>query len=86
LHRELVVFQHKHTTPSKARVYYLEKFTGDYVHLFDYDNIMPPIEYQGCGVYKEIGAEFLFSNVKVVNISAHDVGGPLVNIEDHAIF
>jgi hypothetical protein len=47
---------------------------------------MPPIEYQGCGVYKEIGAEFLFSNVKVVNISAHDVGGPLVNIEDHAIF
>ena len=33
LHRELVVFQHKHTTPSKACVYCLEKFTGGYAHL-----------------------------------------------------
>jgi len=40
--RSLVIFQHSHTSLFRARIYSLKNFTGDYVHLFDYDNIMPP--------------------------------------------
>ena len=81
--RSLVIFRHKHTTPFRARIYSLENFTGDYVHLFDYDNIMPlnriskVVEHIG-----RTGAEFLFSNARIIDSRGHDTGKFLVRIED----
>jgi glycosyltransferase involved in cell wall biosynthesis len=83
LYRKLVVFRHEHTTPFRARVYCLEKFTGDYVHLFDYDNIMPPNRISK--VVEQIrksGAEFLFSNAKIVDSNAQDMERYLVSIDE----
>jgi len=83
LNRKLLVFNHKHTTPFRARLYCLEKVTGDYVHMFDYDNIMPPNRISTV-VLKHIKmshAEFLFSNAKVVDSMGRDLGRFLTKIE-----
>ena len=52
------------------------------MRIFDYDNIMPPNRILKAVEYiRRLDAEFLFSNVKVADVSAHDMGRPLVNIE-----
>jgi len=80
--RNLVIFQHKHTTPFRARVLALENFSGDYVHLFDYDNIMPPNRISKVVEHVEkTGAEFLFSNAKIIDSSGH-IRGTMFSIED----
>jgi len=82
-HRKIVIFQHEHTTPFRARVYCLEKFTGDYVHLFDYDNIMPPDRISKVVEHiRRTGSEFLFSNAKVIDANGHDTGRTLVSIKN----
>jgi cellulose synthase/poly-beta-1,6-N-acetylglucosamine synthase-like glycosyltransferase len=81
-HRDLVIFQHRHTTPFRARLYCLEKFSGEYVHLFDYDNIMPPDRISK--VVKHISksnADFLFSNAKIIDKYGQDTGKFLTNVE-----
>jgi len=81
--RSLVIFRHEHTTPFRARIYSLENFTGDYVHLFDYDNIMPPNRISKIVEHiRKIGAEFLFSNARIIDSRGHDSGRFLVSIED----
>jgi rhamnosyltransferase len=83
LYRKLVVFRHKHMSPFRARVYCLEKFTGDYLHLFDYDNIMPPNRISKVVEHiRKSGAEFLFSNAKIVNSNAQDMKRYLVSIDE----
>jgi glycosyltransferase involved in cell wall biosynthesis len=82
LHRKLLVFNHKHTTPFRARLYCLEKFTGDYMHMFDYDNIMPSNRISRVVEHiKRSGAEFLFSNAKIVDANGRDMEKFLANIE-----
>jgi len=82
-HRSLVIFQHSHTSLFRARIYSLKNFTGDYVHLFDYDNIMPPdriskvVNHIG-----KTGAGFLFSNARIIDSNDQDVGRFLVDIKD----
>ena len=81
--RNLVILRHKHTTPFRARVYNLENFTGDYMHLFDYDNIMPPNRISKVVEHiKKTGAEFLFSNARIIDSNGHDTGRFLFSIED----
>ena len=81
--RSLVIFQHSHTSLFRARIYSLKNFTGDYVHLFDYDNIMPPdriskvVNHIG-----KTGAGFLFSNARIIDSNDQDVGRFLVDIKD----
>jgi len=83
LRRSLVVFQHSHTSPFRARIYSLKNFTGDYVHLFDYDNIMPPDRISKVVNHiSKTGAGFLFSNARIIDSNGHDVGRFLLNIKD----
>jgi len=81
--RSLVVFQHGHTSPFRARIYSLKNFTGDYVHLFDYDNIMPPDRISKVVNHiSKTRAGFLFSKARIIDSNDQDVGRFLVDIED----
>jgi glycosyltransferase involved in cell wall biosynthesis len=81
--RSLVIFQHSHTSPFRARMYSFTNFTGDYVHLFDYDNIMPPDRISKVVNHiSKTGAGFLFSNARIIDSNGHDVGRFLRNIKD----
>jgi len=81
--RSLVIFQHSHTSLFRARIYSLKNFTGDYVHLFDYDNIMPPDRISKVVNHiSKTGAGFLFSNARIIDSNGHDVGRFLLNIKD----
>ncbi len=81
--RSLVIFQHSHTSPFRARIYSLKNFTGDYVHLFDYDNIMPPDRISKVVNHiSKTGAEFLFSNARIIDSNDQDVGRFLADIKD----
>ena len=82
LNRSLLIFEHEHPTPFRARIYCLEKFTGEYLHLFDYDNIMPPNRISK--VVEHINkshADFLFSSRKFINSNGFETGEK-INIDD----
>jgi glycosyltransferase involved in cell wall biosynthesis len=81
--RSLVIFQHGHTSPFRARTYSLKNFTGDYVHLFDYDNMMPPDRISKVVNHiSKTGAGFLFSNARIIDSKDQDVGRFLVDLKD----
>ena len=82
-HRELIIIPHEHTTPFRARMLILENFSGDYIHLFDYDNIMPSNRISKVVEYiRNTRAEFLFSNAKIIDSKGVDTGRFLVDIKD----
>lgn len=82
-HRRLVILQHFEHTAFRARIYTLENFTGDYVHLFDYDNVMPSNRISKVVDHiKKTGAEFLFSNARIIDSNGYDTGRFLASIED----
>jgi Glycosyltransferases, probably involved in cell wall biogenesis len=81
--RSLVVFQHGHTSLFRARMYSLKNFTGDYVHLFDYDNMMPSDRISKVVNHiSKTGAGFLFSNARIIDSNDQDVGRFLVDVKD----
>jgi glycosyltransferase involved in cell wall biosynthesis len=81
--RSLVVLQHGHTSPFRARMYSLKNFTGDYVHLFDYDNMMPSDRISKVVNHiSKTGAGFLFSNARLIDSNDLDVGRFLVDLKD----
>jgi Glycosyltransferases, probably involved in cell wall biogenesis len=81
--RSLVVFQHGHTSPFRARMYSLKNFAGDYVHLFDYDNMMPPDRISKVVNHiSKTGAGFLFSGIRIIDSNDHDLGRFLMDPKD----
>jgi glycosyltransferase involved in cell wall biosynthesis len=82
-HRELMIISHEHTTPFRARMLIFKNFSGDYIHLFDYDNIMPSNRISKVVEYiRNTRAEFLFSNAKIIDSEGGDTGRFLVDIKD----
>jgi hypothetical protein len=77
------MISHEHTTPFRARMLTFENFSGDYIHLFDYDNIILLNRISKVVQYiRNTRSEFLFSNAKIIDSKGVDTGKFLFDIKD----